>query len=93
MPDSLRILRKNAFLQCKKMTSATIGSGIEEIGEAAFGDCLALRKLTVTGDPKTIGKLIMNIIYRPVAISCREGTKFYDYIRKWYPELKIKIIK
>ncbi|MER1993772.1 MAG: leucine-rich repeat domain-containing protein [Eubacteriales bacterium] len=93
LPDSLRILGKNAFLQCKKMASAKIGSGIEEIGDAAFGDCLALRKLTVTGNPQTIGKLILNITYRPVTISCREGTNIFSYMKKWYPEQKIEIIK
>ena len=49
-------IEKNAFKNCKKATSATIGKNITSIGNNAFSGCTALKKVTIGKSVKTIGK-------------------------------------
>lgn len=49
-------IEKNAFKNCKKATSATIGKYVTSIGNNAFSGCTALKKATIGKSVKTIGK-------------------------------------
>jgi len=49
LPQSLRVIRQNAFHKCSALTSITIPSGVTTIGNYAFFDCSALTLMTVEG--------------------------------------------
>jgi hypothetical protein len=49
LPQSLQIIRKNAFHACSVLASITIPSGVTTIGNYAFFNCRALTSMTVQG--------------------------------------------
>lgn len=49
-------IQKNAFKNCKKLKSVTIGKNVQTIGERAFYQCSALTKITLPANVKTIRK-------------------------------------
>ena len=46
IPDSVSFIY-NTFSGCTSLTSATIGNGVHQIGEAAFQDCTSLTEITI----------------------------------------------
>ncbi len=49
-------IAKNAFKNCKKLTTIKIGKNIKKIGANAFSGCTKLKKVTFGKNVKTIGK-------------------------------------
>lgn len=57
LPDSLRVIGKNAFDRCLKLMSVEIPEGVSEIGERAFSGCGHLAQISL---PKSLKKLGRN---------------------------------
>lgn len=56
IPDSVVILGEEAFMNNANLTSAVIGSGVEEIEASAFGGCSKLSTVDVRGTNVTVGR-------------------------------------
>jgi hypothetical protein len=77
LPQSLRIIRQNAFHACSMLASITIPSGVTTIGNYAFFNCRALTSMMVQGvqPPNVTGDLFprelipenLTAIYVPAA--------------------------
>ena len=50
IPDSVTAIEQRAFAYCPSLTTIFIGSGVLNIGEDAFYECLALKSITVSED-------------------------------------------
>ena len=50
IPDSVTIIRSNAFYNCDRLTSVTIGAGVTTIAYDAFYGCTSLTSITVDGN-------------------------------------------
>ena len=44
------------FLKCTSLKNVEIGSGVQSLGEQAFGDCTSLESITIPSNVKDIGK-------------------------------------
>jgi len=55
IPDSVLEIGSHAFRQCKSLTAASIGSGVEVIPAACFNGCEKLEEVIVKGTIKEIG--------------------------------------
>ena len=51
----IKTIGKNAFYRCKKLSSVSLGAGLEKIDDCAFYDCSALKSITLNKDVKNIG--------------------------------------
>ena len=74
----------NAYRNCKKLTTVTIGANIEKIGAGAFNGCSSLRKITIKGNNlKTIGSGSFKKIKKgaKIIIICKDK-KTYDRLVK-----------
>jgi hypothetical protein len=88
LPQSLRVIRQNAFHACSVLASITIPSGVTTIGNYAFFDCSALTSMTVesvappsvTGDlfPRDLIPPGLTAIYVPAA-----GVDAYKNANGW----------
>ena len=56
IPDSVKKIDAEAFLNCKLIRSLTLPSGLEYIGENAFYNCGAISEINITSSVKYIGK-------------------------------------
>jgi hypothetical protein len=54
IPDSVKIIRDNAFSGCEGLKSIVLPEGITQIGMYAFADCYNLKELTIKGNIKEI---------------------------------------
>ena len=52
----VKVISKEAFKGCKKLTSVTFKGKVTEIGDGAFADCTSLKKITIPKTVKVIGK-------------------------------------
>jgi hypothetical protein len=78
-------IEKNAYKNCKKLTSANIGSNIEKIGANAFAGCKNLKKITIRGNNlKVIGKGSFKGIKKGVKITiiCKDKKIFDSLVKK-----------
>ncbi len=55
LPDSLKVIGKEAFDNCRKLEKVHFGKGLEEVGTAAFYGC-ALTEVDLSGGCKRIGE-------------------------------------
>jgi hypothetical protein len=53
-PPTVKVNKAGAFLQCTHLTTAVLGEGLEEIGEAAFFECTSLHEITIPHSVKAI---------------------------------------
>ena len=72
LPNSLEIIGKNAFFQCKSLTSLTLPNNLTTIGEGAFTWNYALtsvslpHKLATVGDKCFYGCThLTTVVFRP----------------------------
>ena len=79
IPDSVRIIGEDAFLGCETIKSVRMGSGIEEIGDAAFYACVALTEVTVPGNATRIGDMAFYGCSALERITLLEGVKRIEY--------------
>lgn len=54
VPDSVKKIRKYAFMHCDKLESIKLPDGLIEIGESSFGGCKSLRSITLPDGIKEI---------------------------------------
>lgn len=55
IPDSVTIIRRNAFAYCSSLEAITIPSSVTVIGAAAFENCNNLKSVTISDGVNTIG--------------------------------------
>ena len=55
IPDSVKKIGAEAFLDCSSIKSVTIPSGVQEIEPLAFANCTSLTEITIPSSVKTIG--------------------------------------
>ncbi|WP_026494881.1 InlB B-repeat-containing protein [Butyrivibrio sp. WCD3002] len=78
-------IEKNAYKNCKKLTSANIGSNIEKIGANAFAGCKNLKKITIVGNNlKVVGKGSFKGIKKAakITIICKDKKTFDSLVKK-----------
>ncbi len=61
MPDTVRAVKDGAFLGCKKLKKAVLGSHVSKLGESAFANCAALREIAI---PEPVKRIEKNAFYR-----------------------------
>lgn len=80
IPDTIKVegitykvtsIEKNAFKNCKKLKSVTIGKNVTKIGSNAFSGCKNLKKITIKSSGlKTVGKNAIKGIHKKAVIKC-----------------------
>lgn len=55
IPDSVTMIRHDAFNDCSSLTSVTIPDGVTSIGDSAFSGCSSLTSITIPNSVKYIG--------------------------------------
>lgn len=56
LPNTVEIIRDNAFMDCRYLVSVTFGNKIQSIGDNGFWNCEALTKVTLPGSLNSIGE-------------------------------------
>ena len=56
LPDSLKNIGENAFVNCSDLTSIAIPDGVTGIGDAAFMNCAGLTNIKIPDSVKSIGQ-------------------------------------
>ena len=69
---------KNAFFDCKSLTSITLPNSIKSIGFGAFMSCESLTSITIPNSVKSIGKDAFNGCSSLTAIEVAKGNTMYD---------------
>lgn len=54
IPGSVKRLPRDAFSRCENLKTVTLGNGVEEIGQYAFGSCKSLESITLPDSVKSI---------------------------------------
>ncbi len=84
IPDSVKIIHKNAFAECRQLTEVKFGKGVINIAEKAFYRCTALQKIELPENLKTIGDYAvcecsaLKEIYIPKTLSSWGTAVFLD---------------
>ena len=87
LPDSVKIIDKNAFKFCDKLESVNLNEGLTSIGDYAFYECLKLKSLVLPSTLTTIGKYAivpsssMKYIFIPESVTSID-TQGVGYKRK-----------
>ena len=84
MTYKISVIEGNAYKNCKKLTSVTIGANVEKIGSGAFNGCTNLKKITIKGNNlKTVGSGSFKKIKKgaKITIICKDK-KTYDKLVK-----------
>jgi hypothetical protein len=55
IPNRVSLIGEAAFVDCEKLTSATIGKNVTSIGGAAFRECTQLQQITIPDSVTTVG--------------------------------------
>lgn len=55
VPNSVKIIGKDAFMDCIGITSVVLPDSVQEIGESAFRDCTALTSVVIPDSVQKIG--------------------------------------
>ena len=54
IPAAIKVIKDYAFSQCSQLTTVILGTGLEEIGEAAFAECTSLHEILIPHAIKSI---------------------------------------
>lgn len=57
IPESVTVIRNEAFGQCDGLTSVTVGNSVTAIGNNAFEDCGGLKSVTIGNSVTQIGEV------------------------------------
>ena len=55
LPNSVTLIKDNAFVDCFKLTAITIPNSVIEIGDGAFATCTSLTEVSIPDSVTTIG--------------------------------------
>lgn len=55
IPDSVKVIGENAFINCSALTTVTMGKSVTDIGDGAFAYCYSLTDVTLPSSLATIG--------------------------------------
>ena len=81
---SVTSIGENAFYECSKLLSVTIGESVESIGECAFRECSLLSSITVPNSVTSIGERAfqdcsgLESVTIPNSVKSIGGYAFYD---------------
>ncbi|WP_026528772.1 InlB B-repeat-containing protein [Butyrivibrio sp. VCD2006] len=78
-------IAKNAYKNCKKLSSLTIGANVESIGAKAFSGCKNLKKVTINGNNlKSVGKGSFKGIKSgaKIIIICKDKKTYNKLVKK-----------
>ena len=56
IPPFVKVIGKEAFCECERLTNVELPEGLEEIGEWAFNRCTSLYDIVIPQFVKVIGK-------------------------------------
>ncbi len=76
LPDCIKVIEKNAFYNCKNLSSVTFGALLESIGEDSFYLCKSITSLQLKSYVKDIGQDAFTgcLGIKQVDISCKKIT-------------------
>lgn len=60
LPDTIRVIREKAFLNCSKLSSVNIPSSVSFIGEGAFKNCSSITSVTIPNSVTVVNKDLFN---------------------------------
>ena len=91
IPPSVTEIRKNAFLNCIRLSRVTIPEGVAEIGEKAFGDCQKLSQVKLPASVQQIADNAFDGCSPKLIITAPEGS----YAQQWAESkgIKVKVAK
>ncbi len=75
LPDSLEVIRQEAFLGYHGLESITIPKSVEKIETAAFSSCKSLRRVHFLGNVKSIGDNIFTFDTQLESVTFEEAIK------------------
>ena len=84
IPSHIILIKKEAFYNCKQLTSLTLHEGLIEIGDNAFRECTGLQRVTIPKSVKKIGKDAFSKIgygNLDITIHCYPGSCGLQYAR------------
>ncbi len=79
IPDNVKSIKDNTFLNCISLTSVMLPDGVTKIGSSAFSGCTSLIYVTIPNSVINIGsdafKNVPNIVYYGTATGSQWGAK------------------
>ena len=76
IPPGVTNIERNAFMNCKSLTSITIPNSVKSIGDHAFYMCTGLDSITIPNSVKSIGDYAFNGCGRTSIIVESDNTKY-----------------
>lgn len=69
IPNTVTLIRENAFNNTTALTKLTIGNGVTDIEEGAFAQCTALTQMTVhPNQPPVVGEKVFENVSRSIPV-------------------------
>ncbi|MDO4224788.1 MAG: leucine-rich repeat domain-containing protein [Bergeyella zoohelcum] len=78
IPNSVKIIKESAFLNCVRLYNVNIPDSVQEIGNMAFASCLNLREFNISASVTKIGDNVFTYCSNLVNINVNEGNAFYS---------------
>ena len=78
IPDSVMTIDKSAFVNCKKMTSVTIGKSVTDIGSDAFSSCISLESVIIPDNVISIGSSAFSGCKSLTSVIIGKGLTYID---------------
>lgn len=88
IPDSVREIGSDAFSQCEKLKSISIGSGMELIESGAFNDCTSLSQISLPEDISNIQVIGEAFPDLTAALNRSTRQRLYEMLRGQWVNLK-----
>ncbi len=78
IPESVIIIRDDAFYDCEKLTAITIPKNVTSIGKEAFYGCKKLTAITIPKNVVSIGDRAFSNCYKLASIDVLSGNKYFS---------------
>lgn len=79
IPDSVKMIGRDAFAGCKALASVTIGNGIQSISLGAFSSCYSLDNLVIPDNVTSIGQSAFAGCYSLSNVIIGSGVKTIEF--------------
>ena len=76
IPDTVKLIRNDAFSGCTRLAGIVIPDGVEEIGTRAFENCIALTDIVIPESVKRVGLVAFNGCVNLQNIKILKSTEF-----------------